>query len=124
MSSKPKQTAAQKELERSAVEREKQLRVERARETTRAFSENVAFRKRLRGIYSLLSAGFEGFPSALGSGGGRILEAGSGGGGGGSAAPAASGPGTSIGSAGSAGGAAPTTVVRPRRRANRRGYTP
>ena len=79
MSSKPKQTAGQKELERSAIEREKQLRVERARETTRAFSENVAFRKKLRGIYSLLSGGFAGFPMPLGSGGGRVLEAGSGG---------------------------------------------
>lgn len=114
MSSKPKQTAGQKELERSAIEREKQLRVERARETTRAFSENVAFRKKLRGIYSLLSGGFAGFPMPLGSGGGRVLEAGSGGGGGGSAGPASSGPGTSIGSAGGGSGAAPTVRI-PRR---------
>lgn len=64
MSSKPKQTAAQKELERIAIERERQLRVENARQTTRAFSDNLAFRRKLRGIFSMMSGGFKGFPSS------------------------------------------------------------
>ncbi len=76
--SKPKQTKAQKELERSSLEREKRLRVENARQTTKAFSDNMAFRKKLRGIFSLLSSGFKGFPGQLGS------SATGGGGGGGS----------------------------------------
>lgn len=60
---KPKQTAAQKELERISIERERQLRVENARQTTKAFSDNVAFRRKLRGVFSLLSSGgFKGFP--------------------------------------------------------------
>ncbi len=62
MSSKPKQSKQSKELERIQIERERQLRVERARETTRAFSDNLAFRRRLRGIFSLMSGGFKGFP--------------------------------------------------------------
>ena len=76
MSSKPKQSAESKELERIAIEREKQLRVENARETTRAFSDNLAFRKKLRGIYSLLSGGFKGFPRGLGAGGALGVAAG------------------------------------------------
>jgi hypothetical protein len=67
MSSKPKQSAESKELERIAIEREKQLNVENARQTTRAFSDQVAFRKKLRGIFSLLSGGFTGFPQGMGS---------------------------------------------------------
>ena len=63
MSSKSKPTKRQKELEKIQVERERELRVERARETTRAFSDQIAFRRRLRGIFSLLSSGFKGFPS-------------------------------------------------------------
>lgn len=62
MSSKPKQTKQQKELERIQIERERQLRVENARQTTKAFSDNLAFRRKLRGIFSLLSGGFKGFP--------------------------------------------------------------
>ena len=42
---------------------------------------NIAFRKKLRGVFSLLSNNFKGFQ--LGSGGGRELMAGGGGGGGG-----------------------------------------
>ena len=40
-----------------AIERERELRVENARQTTRAFRDNVAFRKKLRGMFSLLSGG-------------------------------------------------------------------
>ncbi len=61
MSSKSKQTAQQKELEAITIEREKELRVENARETTKTFSDNMAFRKKLRGIFSLMSSGFGGF---------------------------------------------------------------
>ena len=62
MSTKAKQTKQQKQLERISIERERQLRVENARETTKAFSDNLAFRRKLRGIFSLLSGGFTGFP--------------------------------------------------------------
>ncbi len=105
MSSKPKQTKAQKELERSSIEREKQLRVENARQTTKAFSDNIAFRKKLRGIFSLLSGGFAGFP--LGSSGGLGVSAGSGSGGG------RSGGGGGVG--GIAGGGSGSGVGGPRR---------
>jgi len=98
MSSKPKQSAESKELERIAIEREKQLRVENARQTTRAFSDNLAFRKKLRGIFSLLSGGFAGFPRGLGAGGAL------GAGGGTSAGGGAAGGGSAGGSAGSGGG--------------------
>ena len=92
MNNKPKRTKAQIELERISVERERQLNVEKARESTRAFSDNIAFRKKLRGVFSLLSGGFGGFPK-LGSGGGR--DGGGGGGGsmrGGINIPGPSGP--------------------------------
>jgi hypothetical protein len=99
MGSKPKQTAAQKELERISIEREKALRVENARQTTKVFSDNLAFRQKLRGIFSLLSGGFKGF---LGSSG---ASAGGGGGGGGSAgAGGAAHPGTGGGGIGAGGG--------------------
>ena len=62
-----KQTPAQKQLESQSIERERQLRVENARQTTKAFSDNLAFRRKLRGIFSVLSGGFKGFPSASGS---------------------------------------------------------
>ncbi len=61
MSRKPKQTAQQKELENISIERERQLRVENARQTTKTFSDNLAFRRKLRGMFSLLSGGFKGF---------------------------------------------------------------
>ena len=67
MARKPKQTAQQKELERISIERERQLRVENARQTTKAFSDRIAFRKKLRGVFSLLSGGFKGFPSGGGA---------------------------------------------------------
>lgn len=106
MGRKQKQTAAQKELEQISIEREKQLRVENARETSRSFKDNLAFRRKLRGIFSLLSAGFSGFPKTLGSGGGRPGGGGSGGGGvslgGGSV-----GGGGSNGGGGGGGGGAP-----------------
>jgi hypothetical protein len=107
MSSKPKQTAQQKELELITIEREKQLRVENARETTKAFSDSIAFRKKLRGIFSLLSAGFVGFPK-LGSGGGRVFgSAGGGTGGGGGAGSIGGGRGVGgLGGFGSSGGGA------------------
>ena len=60
---KPKQTPQQKELESISIERERQLRVENARQTTKTFSDNLAFRRKLRGIFSLLSGGFKGFTS-------------------------------------------------------------
>ena len=65
MSSGPSQSAESKALERAQVEREKQLRIENAKQTTKAFSDNIAYRKKLRGIFSLMSGGFGGF--ALGS---------------------------------------------------------
>ncbi|TFH60917.1 MAG: hypothetical protein E4G91_08315 [Candidatus Zixiibacteriota bacterium] len=81
MSSKPKQTQQQIELEKLSIERERQLRVENARQTTSAFSDNLAFRRKLRGIFSLLSGGFKGFPagssstsSGSSSGGGASLS--------------------------------------------------
>ena len=43
---------------------ERQLRVENARQTTKAFSDNLAFRRKLRGIFSLLSGGFSGFSNS------------------------------------------------------------
>ena len=60
---KSKPTPEQRHLERIQIERERQLRVENARETTRAFSEQLSFRRRLRGMLSLMSSGFKGFPS-------------------------------------------------------------
>ena len=69
MSGKPKQSKQSKQLETLSIERERQLRVENARETTKAFSDQLAFRKKLRGIFSLLSGGFKGFGSSLGSSG-------------------------------------------------------
>ena len=69
MSRKPKQTTQQVELERISLERERQLRVENARQTTKAFSDRIAFRRKLRGIFSLLSGGFKGFSSGSGSSG-------------------------------------------------------
>ena len=106
MGSKPKQTKAQKELELISIEREKELRVENARQTTRAFSDNIAFRKKLRGIFSLLSGGFKGF---LGSGGGR--PSGSSGSGGGASGSSIVGTGLSGRSGGGvpAGGSSPAT---------------
>ncbi len=64
MSTKPKQTTQQKQLEQISIERERELRVENARQTTKTFSDNIAFRRKLRGIFSLLSGGFKGFSSS------------------------------------------------------------
>ena len=63
MSKSPKKSKASKQLEQISIERERQLRVENARETTKTFSDNLAFRRKLRGIFSLLSGGFKGFSS-------------------------------------------------------------
>lgn len=49
-----------------SIERERQLRIENARETTKTFSDQLAFRRNLRGIFSLLSGGFKGFPTVSG----------------------------------------------------------
>lgn len=43
------------------VERMRQLNVENARQTTRNYSDNIAARRRLRGIMALMSKGFGGF---------------------------------------------------------------
>ncbi len=67
---KPKQSAESRRLQEIQLEREKQLRIERARETSKAFSDNLAFRRKLRGIFSLLSGGFKGFPGGTGGSGG------------------------------------------------------
>ena len=98
MSSSPRQTAAQKELERISIERERQLRVENARQTTKVFSDQLAFRNKLRGIFSLLSGGFKGF---LGSSG---ASEGGGGGGGGSVSPGGTSGGIGGGPGGPGGG--------------------
>jgi len=55
-----------------SIERERQLRVENARQTTKTFSDNLSFRRKLRGIFSMLSGGFKGFsgssaPTQLGT---------------------------------------------------------
>lgn len=63
MASKPKKSKASKQLEQISLERERELRVENARQTTKAFSDNLAFRRKLRGVFSLLSGGFKGFTS-------------------------------------------------------------
>jgi len=63
MTRKSKASPEQKQLEKLQIERERTLRVENARETTRAFGDQIAFRRKLRGIFSLLgSGGFKGFP--------------------------------------------------------------
>ena len=61
--SRPKPTQEQRELEAAQAERLKELRVENARETAKAYQESVSFRMRMRGIHSMLSNGFQGFPS-------------------------------------------------------------
>lgn len=70
--SAPKQTAQQKQLEGIQIERERQLRVENARATTKQFDEQIQFRRKLRGIFSLLSSGFTGFSSGSGSSGTQL----------------------------------------------------
>ncbi len=95
-----KQTPAQKELERISIERERQLRVENARQTTKVFSDQLAFRKKLRGVFSLLSNGFKGF---LGSSG-PFSGGGAGSGGAGTVAGGAAGGGTGVGGLGGTGG--------------------
>lgn len=71
MASKPKKSKAEKQLQQISLERERELRVENARQTTKVFSDNIAFRRKLRGVFSLLSGGFKGFSSqtALGTSG-------------------------------------------------------
>lgn len=56
------QTTQQKILERRQIERDRQLTVDRQRAQGKAFADELAFRKKLRGFYTLLSAGFKGFP--------------------------------------------------------------
>lgn len=63
MKTKSKPTAEERKLQEIQIERERQLRVENARETTRAFSEQMAFRRKMRGVFSLMSSGFKGFGS-------------------------------------------------------------
>ena len=63
MRTKSSPTAEERQLQTIQQERERELRVERARETTRAFSEQMAMRRKMRGIMSLMTAGFKGFPS-------------------------------------------------------------
>ena len=72
---KPKQSASELKLQEMSLERERKLRVENARETTAAFSDNIAFRRKLRGMFSLMSGGYKGFQSNPGGGGG-VLGAG------------------------------------------------
>ena len=112
MSSKPKQSAESKELERIAIEREKELRVENARQTTKAFSDNIAFRQKLRGIFSLLSNGFKGFKLGSTPGGRSMSGSGGGGGGGGAGAGGTAG---GIGQGGYQGGSNPAPRRTPRR---------
>jgi len=77
-SKSPKQTPAQQELERISIERERQLNVENARQTTKVFSDQIAFRKKMRGVFSLLSNGFKGFLGSSGPFGGGGAGAGGG----------------------------------------------
>ena len=62
MKTKSSPTPEERQLQQMQIERDKELRVENARETTRAFSEQMAMRRKMRGIFSLLSGGFKGFP--------------------------------------------------------------
>ena len=57
----PGPTAEQRKLEANQLERQRELRVDSARETGKNFQEQNAFRRRLRGIVSLLSGSFKGF---------------------------------------------------------------
>lgn len=61
MKTKSTQTPEQKQLEQIAIERERRLRVENARETTKSMGDQLAFRRKMRGILSLISNGFKGF---------------------------------------------------------------
>lgn len=61
MVKRQRMSAEQRQLQAAQIERERTLRVENARETTRAFDEQIAFRRRLRGIMSLMQGGFQGF---------------------------------------------------------------
>lgn len=58
---KSQPTAEQRKLEQMQIERERTLRVEKAREESKSFSDQLAFRKRLRGFFSVMSGGFQGF---------------------------------------------------------------
>lgn len=87
------QTKTQKKLEKISLEREKQLRLENAKESTKLFSDQIAFRKKLRGVFSLLSGGFAGFPGLGVSGTNGGAAGGGGGGGGGGMGGGASGAG-------------------------------
>jgi len=99
-SSSPKQTPAQKELERISIERERSLRVENARQTTKVFSDNIAFRKKLRGTFALLSNGFKGFLGSSGPFSGASAGSGGGSAGAGGSSGGTSGPGGGLGGSG------------------------
>lgn len=58
---KPKISAEQRSAMAVQQERERQLRIEKAREGERSMQDQVAFRRRLRGVTALLSKGFQGF---------------------------------------------------------------
>lgn len=62
MKKTPQITPEQRKLEQAQVERMRELRVESARESAKNFADQNAFRRRLRGLVSLLgSGGFKGF---------------------------------------------------------------
>lgn len=46
------------------IEQNRQLTVDKARAQTKAFTDQLAFRRKLRGIFSLMSGSFQGFPQA------------------------------------------------------------
>lgn len=53
-------TSEQRKLEQNQIERTRELRVDAAREGSKNFQDQNAFRRRLRGIMSLMSGGFKG----------------------------------------------------------------
>jgi hypothetical protein len=55
-------TKTQRALEQRQLARERELTVDRQRAAARAFTDQIAFRRKLRGMWSLLSNGFKGFP--------------------------------------------------------------
>lgn len=63
MTASSKESRASKDARKRSEERERELRVETARAQSKSFDDQLAFRRRLRGIFSLLQGGFKGFSS-------------------------------------------------------------
>ena len=57
----PAPSAEDRALKKAQVTRMEELRVEGARETSKTLRDQMAFRRKLRGMFSLLSNDFKGF---------------------------------------------------------------